>query len=166
MWLLRAGCRRWLWCRDWVEGCGVYQGEGLMGGWCGDCWQSLLMEALRTCLFQLCVWWKLMKVVGELSWRIWWGTMSWRTGHPLIQTPCPVPWVSLDHVAGVCHEPRDVPPPICHIHSSGDVKQTCRMVIYHPCGPGLHIQDQGHLGRTVEHPYAMTEASKNVFQLR
>jgi hypothetical protein len=53
--------------------------------------------------------------------------MSWRTGHPPIQKPCPAPWVSWDHVDGVCHEPRDVPPPICHIHSSEDVRQTCML---------------------------------------
>jgi hypothetical protein len=41
-----------------------------------------------------------------------------------------------------------------------------RMVIYHPCGPGLNIQDQGHLERTAEHLYAMTEVSQDVFQLR
>lgn len=28
---------------------------------------------------------------------------------------------------------------------------------------GLHIQDQGHLERTAEHPYAMTEVSQDVF---
>ena len=33
-------------------------------------------------------------------------------------------------------------------------------------GPGLHIQDQGHLERTAEHLYAMTEVSQDVFQLR
>jgi hypothetical protein len=53
--------------------------------------------------------------------------MSWRTGHPLIQTPFPVPCVSLDHVAGVWYGTRDVPPPICQIHSSEDIKQTCML---------------------------------------
>jgi hypothetical protein len=54
-------------------------------------------------------------------------------------------------------------------NSSEDVKQTMHvgwMVIYHPCGPLLHIQDQGHLERTAEHLYAMTEVSQDVFQLR
>lgn len=56
--------------------------------------------------------------------------MSWRTGHPPI---CAAPWVSLDHVDGVCHDPRDVPTP--NLSHSTALKMSNR----HACWQNGHI---------------------------